>query len=93
MTKGHVDALLHLFPNPPPRSLCLPSSAWAPPFAALHPGGGLLLLRKTELAGDEVGLSVISRVGVRGSMEALNHPAWLLPAGWLAGLVVHQEPA
>ena len=62
---------------------------WQP----LGPSGDLLLLQKTELAGDGVGLDMMYGAGVRGSMQVLNHQwlgldsaCWVSGrSGWFAG--------
>lgn len=93
--RGPKDMRLpHLVYVPTPLVTWSAELCLSPRVAAPRPGGGLLLLRKTELAGADAGLNVSHEVGVAGIMEALNHYVLSLPppAGFLAGLVVRQEP-
>lgn len=95
MTRGHTAAPLGSFPYLPGHLVCQasPESPGGAPQCPLCPGGGLLLLRKTELAGDGVGVNV-SRSGLGGSQELSTtaRSAWLLPSGFRAGLVARQGP-
>lgn len=52
--------------------------------AAPCPGGGLSLLRKTQLAGEDVGLHMSYGAGGTGIRGALNHccSAWLPTLGF-----------
>lgn len=90
VTKGCTAAPLSSFPNLTGHLVCqtLPELPVAAPG---RPGGGLLPLRKTELAGDHVGLNLSWGWGRRdhGSSQSLCS-GWLLPAGFLTGLVVLQ---
>lgn len=85
MTGGHTAAPLASFPYLSGHLVCQasPEPPGGAPRCPLCPGGGLLLLRKTELAGDGVGVNM-SRSGSGGSQK-LSIPtcsAWLLPAGF-----------
>lgn len=92
MTGGHTAAPFGSFPFLPGHLVCQASPGGAP-RCPLCPGGGLLLLRKTELAGDGVGVNM-SQSGLGGSqnLSITTRSAWLLPAGFRAGLVARQGP-
>ena len=91
MTRGHV--LPAAFVSQPHLSLDCPASPEPPVWQPLVPSGDLLLLQKTELAGDGVGLDMMYGAGVRGRMQALNHRVLSLDSahrvsgrpGWFSG--------
>lgn len=91
MTRGRVWPAV--FISQPHLSLDRPASPEPPVWQPLGPSGDLLLLQKTELAGDGVGLDMMYGAGVRGSTPVLNHQVLSLDSarrvsgrpGWFAG--------
>lgn len=90
MTKGHTAAPLGSFPNLTRHLVC----HTVPPVAAPGPGGGLLLCRQTELAGDDVGLNLSWGLGSEGSRKRpiTTGSSWPLPAVFLAAPLVRPGP-
>ena len=85
MTRGRVVPAA--FISQPHLSLDHPASPEPPVWQPLGPSGDLLLLQKTELAGDGVGLDMMYGAGVRGARQRsiTKCSAWTLPIGFLAG--------
>lgn len=81
MTEGHLTGSLY-FPAPLVTGL---TSFAGRPHCYLVLGTSLLLLRKTELAGDDIGLNMICRVGSGGMAEAQSLGAQLDSCCWVAG--------
>lgn len=81
MTKGHTAAPLGSFPNP--TGHLVRRARPEPPVAAPCPGGGLVLLGKTELAGDGAGLNLSWGRGPRdqGSSQSLRARPGSCPLG------------